>query len=93
MSWLAAGTFTLNNYGSFRVDGSAAIINYPQVAILGVGRILDRPWVVRGRIRPRKITQLSFVFDHRVGDGATAAGFIRAVADAIENPVRALAQR
>ncbi len=90
---LAAGTFTLNNYGSLRVAGSAAIINYPQVAILGIGRILDRPWVVRGRIRPRKITQLSFVFDHRVGDGATAAGFIRAVADAIENPVRALAQR
>lgn len=90
---LAAGTFTLNNYGSLRVDGSAAIINYPQVAILGVGRILDRPWVVRGRIRPRKIAQLSFVFDHRVGDGVTAAGFLRAVADAIENPVRALAQR
>ena len=51
---LAAGTFTLNNYGSFRVDGSAAIINHPQVAILGFGRILDRPWVVDGEIvRPQ----------------------------------------
>lgn len=90
---LSAGTFTLNNYGRFGVDGSAAIINHPQVAILGVGRILDRPWVVRGEIQPRKITQLSFVFDHRVADGGTAAGFLRAVADAIENPVLALARR
>jgi len=90
---LAAGTFTLNNYGHLGVDGSAAIINYPQVAILGVGRIVDRPWVVHDQIQPRKITQLSFVFDHRVSDGATAAGFMRAVADAIENPVRALARR
>jgi pyruvate dehydrogenase E2 component (dihydrolipoamide acetyltransferase) len=90
---LAAGTFTLNNYGGLGVDGSAAIINYPQVAILGIGRILDRPWVVHGQIQPRKITQLSFVFDHRVADGGTAAGFVRAVADAIENPVKALARR
>ncbi|XRQ14082.1 dihydrolipoamide acetyltransferase family protein, partial [Actinomadura welshii] len=77
---LAAGTFTLNNYGGFRVDGSAAIINHPQVAILGFGRIIDRPWVVDGEIVPRKITQMSFVFDHRVCDGGTAAGFMRSVA-------------
>lgn len=81
---LAAGTFTLNNYGPLRVDGSAAIINYPQVAILGIGRIVDRPWVVEGAITIRKITQLSFVFDHRVCDGATAAAFLRHVADSIE---------
>ncbi|MFC7362602.1 dihydrolipoamide acetyltransferase family protein [Nocardioides astragali] len=87
---LSAGTFTLNNYGSFRVDGSAAIINHPQVAILGFGRILDRPWVVDGAIVPRKITQMSFVFDHRVCDGGTAAGFMRVVADAIEDPAAAI---
>lgn len=87
---LAAGTFTLNNYGGFRVDGSAAIINHPQVAILGFGRILDRPWVVDGAIVPRKITQMSFVFDHRVCDGGTAAGFMRVVADAIEDPASAI---
>ena len=87
---LAAGTFTLNNYGSFRVDGSAAIINHPQVAILGFGRIIDRPWVVDGTIVPRKITQMSFSFDHRVCDGGTAAGFMRMVADATENPVAAI---
>jgi pyruvate dehydrogenase E2 component (dihydrolipoamide acetyltransferase) len=89
---LAAGTFTLNNYGSFRVDGSAAIIHHPQVAILGFGRIIDRPWVVEGEIVPRKITQMSFVFDHRVCDGGTAAGFMRVVADAIESPSSAIAR-
>jgi pyruvate dehydrogenase E2 component (dihydrolipoamide acetyltransferase) len=89
---LAAGTFTLNNYGSFRVDGSAAIINHPQVAILGFGRIIDRPWGVDGRIELRKITTMSFVFDHRVCDGGTAAGFMRSVADAIENPAAAIAR-
>ena len=88
---LSAGTFTLNNYGSFRVDGSAAIINHPQVAILGFGRILDRPWVVDGRICARKITQMSFVFDHRVCDGGTAASFMRCVADAVEDPGAAIA--
>ena len=89
---LAAGTFTLNNYGGFRVDGSAAIINHPQVAILGFGRIIDRPWVVGGELCVRKITQMSFVFDHRVCDGGTAAGFMRSVADAIENPASAIAR-
>jgi pyruvate dehydrogenase E2 component (dihydrolipoamide acetyltransferase) len=87
-----SGTFTLNNYGSFRVDGSAAIINHPQVAILGFGRILDRPWVVDGELCVRKITQMSFVFDHRVCDGGTAAGFMRSVADAIEDPASAIAR-
>lgn len=87
---LAAGTFTLNNYGSFRVDGSAAIINHPQVAILGFGRIIDRPWVVDGELCVRKITQMSFVFDHRVCDGGTAAGFMRVVADAVEDPLSAI---
>jgi 2-oxoisovalerate dehydrogenase E2 component (dihydrolipoyl transacylase) len=89
---LSAGTFTLNNYGSFNVDGSAAIINHPQVAILGFGRIIDRPWVVGGELCVRKITQMSFVFDHRVCDGGTAAGFMRSVADAIEDPASAIAR-
>jgi pyruvate dehydrogenase E2 component (dihydrolipoamide acetyltransferase) len=89
---LSAGTFTLNNYGAFRVDGSAAIINHPQVAILGLGRIIDRPWVVDGQLCVRKITQMSFVFDHRVCDGGTAAGFMRVVADAIEDPASIIAR-
>ncbi|WP_432883393.1 dihydrolipoamide acetyltransferase family protein [Kribbella sp. CA-245084] len=88
---LTSGTFTLNNYGSFGVDGSAAIINHPQVAILGVGRIIDRPWVVDGELAIRKLTQLSLVFDHRVCDGGTAAAFLRFVADAFENPASVFA--
>ncbi|MBT2515747.1 dihydrolipoamide acetyltransferase family protein [Arthrobacter sp. ISL-30] len=88
---LGSGTFTLNNYGVFGVDGSAAIINYPEVAILGVGRIIDKPWVVDGQLAVRKVTELTLTFDHRVCDGATAAGFLRYVADAVENPGSILA--
>ncbi|MFJ6417637.1 dihydrolipoamide acetyltransferase family protein [Paeniglutamicibacter sp. NPDC091659] len=88
---LTSGTFTLNNYGVFGVDGSAAIINYPEVAILGVGRIIDKPWVVNGELAVRKVTELTLAFDHRVCDGGVAAGFLRFVADAMENPAGALA--
>lgn len=87
----ASGSFTLNNYGVLGVDGSAAIINHPEVAILGMGRILPRPWVVDGEIAVRHIVQLSLVFDHRVCDGGTAGGFLRFVADAIESPTAAMA--
>ncbi|WP_461169407.1 dihydrolipoamide acetyltransferase family protein [Arthrobacter sp. Z1-15] len=88
---LTSGTFTLNNYGVFGVDGSAAIINYPESAILGIGRIIDKPWVVDGALAVRKLTELTLVFDHRVCDGGTAGGFLRYVADAIENPGSVLA--
>jgi 2-oxoisovalerate dehydrogenase E2 component (dihydrolipoyl transacylase) len=88
---MSGGSFTLNNYGAFGVDGSAAIINHPEAAILGMGRILERPWIVKGKLRPRHITQLSLAFDHRACDGATAAGFLRYVADAIESPKSVLA--
>ncbi|SEC27492.1 dihydrolipoamide acetyltransferase family protein [Arthrobacter woluwensis] len=88
---LSGSTFTLNNYGVFGVDGSAAIINHPEAAILGVGRIIDRPWVVDGALAVRKVAELSLVFDHRVCDGGTAGGFLRYVADAIESPGTVLA--
>lgn len=86
---LRGSTFTLNNYGGLGVDGSAAIINHPDVAILGIGRIIERPWVVDGAIMPRRIVQLSLVFDHRVCDGGYAAGFLRRVVELIEHPLRA----
>jgi 2-oxoisovalerate dehydrogenase E2 component (dihydrolipoyl transacylase) len=88
---LSSGSFTLNNYGVFGVDGSAAIINHPEAAILGIGRIHPRPWVVDGEVVPRQIAQLSLVFDHRVCDGGTAGGFLRFVADAVEAPLQAVA--
>ena len=87
---LTGGTFTINNYGVFGVDGSAAIINHPEVAILGIGRIIERPWVVDGQIAVRQMTQLTLAFDHRVCDGGTAGGFLRFVADCVESPARAM---
>ena len=87
---LSGGTFTFNNYGVFGVDGSAAIINHPEVAILGIGRVIPRPWVVDGRLEVRQVGQLTLAFDHRVCDGATAGGFLRYVADCVESPVTAL---
>jgi pyruvate dehydrogenase E2 component (dihydrolipoamide acetyltransferase) len=87
---LTGGTFTVNNYGMFGVDGSAAIINHPEVAILGIGRIIERPWVVDGAVVPRKMTELTLAFDHRVCDGGIAGGFLRFVADCVESPASAL---
>ena len=87
---LAGGTFTVNNYGVFGVDGSAAIINHPEVAILGMGRVIDRPWVVDGQLAVRKVTELTLAFDHRACDGGTAGGFLRYVADCVESPTAAM---
>ncbi|WP_030621607.1 dihydrolipoamide acetyltransferase family protein [Streptomyces sclerotialus] len=83
---LTHGTFTLNNYGVFGVDGSTPIINHPEAAMLGVGRIAAKPWVHEGELAVRDVVQLSLTFDHRVCDGGTAGGFLRFVADCVEQP-------
>lgn len=83
---LVGGTFTVSNYGAFGVDGGSAVINHPEAAILGVGRIVDRPWVHEGQVAVRKVMQLSIAFDHRICDGSEAAGFLRFVADCVERP-------
>ena len=83
---LTGGTFTLNNYGVFGVDGSTPIINHPEAAMLGVGRITPKPWVHEGELAVRHVVQLSLTFDHRVCDGGTAGGFLRYVADCVEHP-------
>ncbi|MEU7578439.1 dihydrolipoamide acetyltransferase family protein [Streptomyces sp. NPDC041068] len=83
---LTGGTFTLNNYGVFGVDGSTPIINHPEAAMLGVGRIIPKPWVHEGELAVRHVVQLSLTFDHRVCDGGTAGGFLRYVADCVERP-------
>ncbi|MGK5632187.1 dihydrolipoamide acetyltransferase family protein [Streptomyces sp. URMC 123] len=84
---LTGGTFTLNNYGVFGVDGSTPIINHPEAAMLGVGRIVPKPWFHEGQLAVRQVVQLSLTFDHRVCDGGTAGGFLRYVADCVERPV------
>lgn len=88
---LGGSTFTVSNYGAFGVDGGNPVINHPNAAILGTGRIGPKPWVVDGDLAVRDVMQLSVAFDHRVCDGATAAGFLRFVADCVERPERLLA--
>ena len=90
---LTGGTFTVNNYGVFGVDGSTPIINHPEAALFGVGRIVDKPWVVQGQLAVRKVAQISLTFDHRVCDGEVAGGFLRHVADRIEQPALLVAER
>lgn len=89
---LSGGTFTLNNYGVFGSDGATPIINHPEVAILGIGRILPRPWVVDGELMAREVTTLTLAFDHRVCDGGTAGGFLNFVATCLQDPASALAE-
>jgi 2-oxoisovalerate dehydrogenase E2 component (dihydrolipoyl transacylase) len=94
VSDLTGSTFTLNNYGVYGVDGSTPILNHPEAAMLGVGRIVKKPWVVSGpngdELAIRHVTQLGLTFDHRVCDGGVAGGFLRYVADLVEEPARLL---
>ena len=83
---LRGSTFTLTNYGHFGGIFATPIINWPDVAILGCGRICERPWVHRGEIAIRKILPLSLTFDHRVTDGVDAARFLSQVVRYLEDP-------
>ncbi len=83
---LSGGTFTLTNMGPLGVDGFTPIINPPQVAILGVGRIRPIPAVFADQISIRQVMVLSMTFDHRVIDGAPAARFLQDVTQLIEKP-------
>jgi len=83
---MKGGTFTITNYGAIGGIFGTPIINYPEVAILGVGKIKDMPVVREGKIEIRKILNLSLSFDHRVVDGAEAARFLNTVISHIEDP-------
>ena len=83
---LQGGTFTLTNLGNFGVDAFTPIINPPECAILGVGRILKKPVVQNDEIVVRSMLTLSLTFDHRVVDGAPAAEFLQTVAGYIQTP-------
>ncbi|MBI5238596.1 MAG: 2-oxo acid dehydrogenase subunit E2 [Deltaproteobacteria bacterium] len=83
---LKGSTFTLSNYGSFGGTFATPIINYPDVAILGTGRIMEKPWVKDKAITIRKILPLSITFDHRVVDGSQAAQFLTRVIKYLEDP-------
>ena len=83
---LKGSTFTITNYGAFGATFATPIINYPDVAILGTGKITDKPWVKGNRIMARKILPLSLTFDHRVNDGAGAAKFLTRLVGYLEDP-------
>ena len=83
---LQGGTFTLTNLGNFGVDTFTPIINPPECAILGVGRIVKKPAVQNDEITIRSMMTLSLTFDHRIVDGAPAAHFLQTVSKYINNP-------
>ena len=83
---VTGGTFTITNLGTYDIDAFTPIINPPQVAILGVGRAVDKPVVKKGQITQATMMFLSLTFDHRVVDGAPAAEFLQAVKGRLEDP-------
>ncbi len=83
---LQGGTFTITNLGNFGIDAFTPIINPPESAILGVGRILKKPVVDNDEIVIRSMLTLSLTFDHRVVDGAPAAQFLQTVSNYIQDP-------
>jgi pyruvate dehydrogenase E2 component (dihydrolipoamide acetyltransferase) len=88
---LSGGTFTITNLGMYDVDSFTPIINFPEIAILGVGRIKATPAVVDGEIAVRQMLWLSLTFDHRLVDGAPAARFMQYLKQLIEDPYLLLA--
>jgi 2-oxoisovalerate dehydrogenase E2 component (dihydrolipoyl transacylase) len=92
---LTGGTFTVNNYGAFGNDDGDPIINHPEGAILGVGAIRERPWVVPGEdgtseLAIRRVGRFTLAFDHRICDGGEAGRFVTEVATLCEQPSRLL---
>ncbi len=83
---LEGGTFTITNLGMYDVDAFTPVINLPEAAILGVGRIAPKPVVVEGEIMIRQMWTLSLAFDHRLVDGAPAARFLQYIKQVIEDP-------
>ncbi|MGO9614027.1 MAG: dihydrolipoamide acetyltransferase family protein [Dissulfurispiraceae bacterium] len=86
MADMKGGTFTITNYGHFGGIFATPIINYPEVAILGTGKVSEKPWVSGGQIVIRRILPLSLTFDHRVTDGVDAALFLTKVIRYLEDP-------
>jgi pyruvate dehydrogenase E2 component (dihydrolipoamide acetyltransferase) len=87
---MRGGTFTITNLGGIGGTAFTPIINYPEVAILGMSRARLQPVVRDGQVVPRLILTLSLSYDHRVIDGADGARFVRRVCDMLENPLKML---
>ena len=83
---MQGGVFTITNLGAYGIDAFTPIINLPQSAILGVGRIIPEPVVVHRGIAAADMMSLSLTFDHRVIDGAPAARFLDRVCKLLVDP-------
>jgi pyruvate dehydrogenase E2 component (dihydrolipoamide acetyltransferase) len=83
---LSGSTFSLTNLGSYDIESFDPLLNPPEIGILGVGRVEDRPAVVDGEIKIRSIGHLSLTFDHRAWDGAPAAEFLRTIVKHLKSP-------
>ena len=88
---LEGGTFTITNIGMFGIDSFSPIINQPEVAILGVNRMVDKPVALNGEVVIRPMMNLSLSADHRLVDGAMAARFLARFKEIVENPYLLLA--
>jgi pyruvate/2-oxoglutarate dehydrogenase complex dihydrolipoamide acyltransferase (E2) component len=84
---LANGTFTISNLGFADIDYFTPILRPPESALIGIGRIVEKPTVKAGQIIPQKRLGLSLTFDHRIIDGAPAARFLKTIKEIIESPV------
>jgi 2-oxoisovalerate dehydrogenase E2 component (dihydrolipoyl transacylase) len=82
----AGGTITITNIGVFGMDTGTPILNPGEVAIVALGTIKQKPWVVDGEVRPRMVTTIGASFDHRVVDGDVASRFVADVASVLEEP-------
>jgi pyruvate dehydrogenase E2 component (dihydrolipoamide acetyltransferase) len=85
---MKGSTFSISNLGMYAVDGFTPIINQPNGAILGVGRIQEKPVIVDGNVEVRSMMELSLSFDHRIIDGAPAAEFLTDLKDTLEHPYK-----
>ena len=84
---MQGGTFTITNLGMYGIDAFTPIINLPQAAILGIGRIVCKPAVHEGEVVARQMVALSLTFDHRIVDGAPAARFLNTVREYVTEPI------
>ncbi len=83
---IIGGTFTITNMGMYQIDTFTPVLNPPQAAILGVGRITERLYLTDGKVTSAPVMDLSLTIDHRVLDGAQAAEFLQAVDRLLESP-------
>jgi pyruvate/2-oxoglutarate dehydrogenase complex dihydrolipoamide acyltransferase (E2) component len=83
---LTLGTFTLTNLGAWDIDDFTPIVNHPESAILGVGRVVEKPVARSGQVVVEPRIALSLSFDHRIIDGAPGAAFLKTIKDMIEEP-------